>query len=170
MLVLVAGVNPSNAVYSMDAEYTHRVRKEVQQVKQTNHGQQIFNSVDKYSKQYNVKPELIHAVIYVESRYNHKAKSNAGACGLMQIMPITYKATGLKNNPYNIDNNIHCGTKHLAGMLAKYNGNEVYALASYNGGTTRVDRMIKNNKPLPKSVSNYVKKVQKHKQIIKTEV
>lgn len=169
MLVLVVGY-PQNNVLASDVEYTTRVRKEVQQIKQTNNGQQIFNSVDKYSKKYNIKPELIHAVIYVESRYNHKAKSSCGAIGLMQVMPITYKARGLTGNPHNIDNNIHAGTKHLAGMLAKYNGNEVYALAGYNGGGVRVDRSIKKDKPLPKDLSSYVKKVQSHKKIIKEEI
>lgn len=169
MLVLVVG-NPQNSVFASDAEYTTRVRKEIQQVKQTNNGQQIVKAVDKYSKQYNVKPELIHAVIYVESKYNHKAKSNCGATGLMQLMPSTYKARGGTGNPYNIDNNISTGTKHLAGMLARYKGNEIYALASYNGGSARVDRAIKNDKPLPKDLSNYVRKVQVHKHIIKQEI
>lgn len=165
MLVLVVGC-PQNSVYAMDAEYTHRVRKEVQQIKQTSNGQQIFNSVEKYSKQYNVKPELVHALIYVESRYDHKATSKCGAKGLLQLMPIVYK----KNNPYNIDNNIKCGTEYLAYMLKEHNGNEVYALASYNSGSARVKRYIKEDKPLPKGLSNYVKKVQTHKKIIKMEI
>ena len=168
MLVLVVGY-PQSIVFASDAEYTTRVRKEVQQVKQTNNGQQVFSAVNKYSTKYGVSPELIHAIIYIESKYNHKAVSKHNAQGLMQLTPATFKARGGKN-PYSIDENIHYGTKHIAGMLAKYRGNEVYALASYNGGGARVDRSIKQNKPLPKELSNYVKKVQKHKYIIKREI
>lgn len=165
MLVLVVGC-PQNSVFASDSEYATRVRKEVQKVKETNQGKQIFNSVDKHSKQYNIKPELIHALIYVESRYDHKATSKCGAKGLLQLMPVIYK----KSNPYNIDNNIKCGTEHYANMLARYNGNEVLAIASYNSGGARVDRYMKSGKPLPKGLSNYVKKVQTHKKIMKMEI
>ena len=166
--LFIVGCVPSGFVYASEADSTN-IRKDVQQIKNTNNGKRIFIAVDKYSKRHKVNPALVHAIIYVESTYNPNAKSKAGAQGLMQLTPITQKARGC-SNPYNIEQNVKYGSLHLAGMLARYNGNEVYALASYNSGGARVDRYIKNGKPLPKDLQNYVTKVQKYKRVIQQEL
>lgn len=127
------------------------------QFKHSKEGKYIFAKVDKYSSKYNVDKQLVHAVIMAESNYNTKATSSCGAQGLMQVMPRG------SYNLYNADTNIMVGTRHLAGLLAKYKGNEALALAAYNMGGGAVDR---NRGRVPHAAKRYIKQVQKNKKII----
>jgi len=93
-----------------------------------------------------VDASLIAAVIYAESRFKDQT-SHAGARGLMQITPATaneierhsggttFKLADLSDP----DINIRYGTFYLHELLARFDGNEVAALAAYNAGPTRVD-------------------------------
>lgn len=142
-----------------------QAQKKVNHVRQTlstTEGQQIKTAVDKYSRQYNVDKALIHAVILTESNYNPKATSSCGARGLMQLMPATFHARKVGSNYYSIDQNIHAGTKHLKGLLAKYEGDVPRALGAYNLGGAHVQK----GKPLPKQAQYYVNKVYYHKNIV----
>ena len=73
----------------------------------------------KYSKENNLKPELVASLIYVESRFDKDAVSNKGAVGLMQIMPATAKCFYLGENEFSKDllfipkSNIQIGTKFI---------------------------------------------------------
>lgn len=93
---------------------------------------------------------LIHSIIRAESSYSPTAKSPVGAIGLMQLMPATAKVmSNQKNGPFTTnsltapDVNIAYGTRHLKDLLESYDGNQIYAVAAYNGGSGNVNRWRK---------------------------
>lgn len=118
---------------------------------------------------------LIYALIRAESGFTSAIKSHAGAIGLMQLMPNTAKAVAREKGQFNPQRltspefNIKLGTKHLSDLLKVYDGDEVYALAAYNAGSSAVERWRRNLKGLKKDefiesipyqeTRDYVKKV-----------
>ena len=86
-----------------------------------------------------VDPRFIHAVIKQESRYHPNALSRAGARGLMQLMPATAKRFG-NTDPDDSASNVEAGTKYLAWLLKKFDGDVKLALAGYNAGEGAVDK------------------------------
>lgn len=134
-------------------------QQKVNRIKSTTQGQTIFRLVEKYSKQYKVDPEFVHSIILVESGYNPNAKSPCGARGLMQMMDNTFYARKVGSNPYNMEQNIHAGVKHYRGMLDRYKGQHIYALAAYNAGGAQVTI----GKPIPKHAKAYADKVMYYK-------
>ena len=86
---------------------------------------------------HDVDPNLVRAVIHVESAYKTKAKSRKGAMGLMQLMPATAREYGVRN-AYDPAENIHAGVKHLRSLLDEFD--VPLALAAYNAGQGTVRR------------------------------
>ena len=103
-----------------------------------------------------VDPRLIHAVIQQESKYDPDAKSPVGAQGLMQLMPDTARR-------FHCDDatdeacNVEAGTKYLAWLLKRFDGDVSLALAGYNAGEGSVDKY--EGIPPYKETQNYVKKI-----------
>ena len=91
------------------------------------------------SQQHRVDPALVRAVIKAESSFNAGAVSRKGAMGLMQLMPQTALSLHL-SNPYDPQQNISGGVRHLRYLLDRFQGNVPLALAAYNAGETRVSR------------------------------
>ncbi|MBR1977740.1 lytic transglycosylase domain-containing protein [bacterium] len=120
---------------------------------------QILGLIEKISNKYGVDEKLVQAVIKQESGYNPKAKSHAGALGLMQLMPATAKSLGVKD-PMNPAQNIEGGVKYLKNMLEEFNGNTILALAAYNAGPNAVKKY--GTVPPYKETQNYVKSILKN--------
>jgi len=103
-----------------------------------------------------VDPRFIHAVIQQESRYKNAAFSHAGAQGLMQLMPATAKRFGC-DDPHDAAANIKAGTKYLAWLLKRFDGDVTLALAGYNAGEGAVDKY--DGVPPYSETQNYVRKI-----------
>ncbi len=103
-----------------------------------------------------VDPRFIHAVIQQESKYDPKALSPAGARGLMQLMPATAKRFDC-NQPDDKACNVEAGTKYLAWLLKRFDGDVKLALAGYNAGEGSVDK-YQGVPPYPET-QNYVNKI-----------
>lgn len=107
-------------------------------------------------KREGVDPRFIHAVIQQESQYDPDATSPAGAKGLMQLMPATakrFKCDDLSDQACNVQ----AGTKYLAWLLKRFNGDVSLALAGYNAGEGAVDKY--KGIPPYQETENYVKKI-----------
>ncbi len=103
-----------------------------------------------------VDPRFIHAVIQQESKYDPKAASHAGARGLMQLMPATAKRFDC-NDTTDQACNVEAGTKYLAWLLKRFDGDVKLALAGYNAGEGAVDK-YEGVPPYPET-QKYVNKI-----------
>lgn len=116
----------------------------------------VSPAVSHAAKKFDMDPELIHSIIKSESNYNTNAESNAGAQGLMQLMPETARELGI-TDPYDPEQNIEGGTKYLSQMLNRYNDNLELAVAAYNAGPGKVDQY--QGIPPNRETKNYVQNV-----------
>lgn len=108
------------------------------------------------SDMYEVDPALVKAIIMAESEYNPAAISKQGARGLMQLMPNTAHALGVKDS-FDPELNIYGGVKHLKELLNRFEGDPILAVAAYNAGSQNVKRY--NGVPPYGATWYYVKKV-----------
>jgi soluble lytic murein transglycosylase-like protein len=113
--------------------------------------------IRQHAGQRGVRPELVRAVIQVESAFNPRAVSPKGAMGLMQLMPATAKQFGVID-PFNPAENIRAGVSYLRQLLDRYDHDEQLALAAYNAGPGAVDRYGSKVPPY-KETQNYVLKI-----------
>jgi soluble lytic murein transglycosylase-like protein len=105
---------------------------------------------------YGLDPILIRAIINAESAFNPFAVSNAGAQGLMQLMPDVAEELAVEN-PFDPRQNILGGSKYLRDLLDSHHGNIDLAVASYNAGPAAVKRY--RGVPPYRETRNYVKTV-----------
>ena len=80
-----------------------------------------------------IDPELIHAVVAVESGYRPAAVSNKGAVGLMQVLPETARSYGV-NDPRDVAGNLQAGARYLGALINRFDQRLDLALAAYNAG------------------------------------
>jgi len=125
------------------------------------------------SKTHDLDPFLVAAVIYTESHFHQDAMSDAGARGLMQLIPSTAEglARRMGDGSFTVDKlydpatNIKYGAFHLQGLMGRYNGQIEPAIVAYNGGGGAGDRYLAGNRTgIPTESLNYVKKVLAAKQ------
>ncbi len=86
-----------------------------------------------------MEPDLLRAVIVVESGFNARAVSKAGAVGLMQLMPATARRYGVSDR-FDPEQNVHAGARYLQALIKRYGSDIKIALAAYNAGEEAVDR------------------------------
>jgi len=89
--------------------------------------------VRRYAAHYRVQPELIAALIDVESRWNPRAVSDKGAMGLMQLMPATARRYGA-NHPFDVEENIAAGTRYVTALMWEFHGDLRMVAAAYYAG------------------------------------
>lgn len=111
---------------------------------------------EKAANTYGVDVKLLKAIAKQESNFQTDVVSKAGAQGIMQLMPATAKAMGVKN-AMNPEENIMGGAKLIAQLLDKYDGDMKLALAGYNAGTGNVAKY--HGIPPFEETRNYIKKV-----------
>ncbi len=105
---------------------------------------------------YGVDPALVRAIVQTESKFDPRARSGAGAQGLMQLMPVLSRELGVKN-PFDPRENVFAGVKYLSRLLERHDGNVDLALASYNAGPRNVARY--RGIPPFKETRGYVQKI-----------
>lgn len=105
---------------------------------------------------YGINRDLVDAVAWQESRYNPRARSSAGAIGVMQLMPGTARQLGV-TNPHDVRQNVTGGTAYLREQLERFGNNVPLALAAYNAGPGAV--MKYGGIPPYRETQNYVRQI-----------
>jgi soluble lytic murein transglycosylase-like protein len=116
------------------------------------YGEHIRAAAERYS----LDPELIKAIIKVESSFNPFAVSEKGAMGLMQLMPDTAREMKV-GAPFEVRENIMGGSRYLRQMLDMFQGDLQLGLAAYNAGPKRV--LAEGAIPKIPETERYVEKV-----------
>lgn len=99
----------------------------------------LEDELDRLAREHDVAPTLVRAMIAAESGGNARARSSAGAIGLMQLMPATAAALGV--DPWQPAENLRGGVAYLGELLREYGGNARLALIAYNAGPQYANRV-----------------------------
>jgi soluble lytic murein transglycosylase-like protein len=113
-------------------------------------------AIDRHSEAQSLDPKLVRAMIQVESGYNHRARSQKGAMGLMQLMPATASLYRVED-PYDPDENVRGGTRYLRYLVDRFPGRLDLAVAAYNAGPAAVQRY--GGVPPYRETKDYVSRV-----------
>lgn len=102
----------------------------------------LLTLIEEACREHGLDPDMVIALIQVESRFNTNAVSPKGARGLMQLMPATAKRYGITtiSELHNPAQNLDAGMRHLKELLKLHKGNWALAIASYNAGEYAVAR------------------------------
>src|ERR1700761_8521091 len=120
---------------------------------------QYDSIIEHAAESFAVEPNLLRAVIVVESGFNSRALSKRGAVGLMQLMPATASRFGV-SNPYDPRQNVRGGARYLGFLINRFRQNVRLALAAFNAGEDAVDRSSGQIPPFIETLE-YVPKVLK---------
>ena len=113
--------------------------------------------IQREAARHGIDPELVHAVIRAESGYDTRARSPAGACGLMQLMPATAARFGVADR-WDPAQNIRGGVAYLRFLLERFDHDLRLALAAYNAGEGAVEQYGRRIPPYPET-QTYVRRV-----------
>lgn len=115
-----------------------------------------YSFISRLAAKYKVPVDLVYAIIRTESAFQDKAKSHAGAEGLMQIMPFLSKQIYNENaeikkkygqyDPYNVYMNLEIGIYHLSQLYKEFDKNLLQVAAAYNAGSSRAKDWSKDSK------------------------
>ena len=103
-----------------------------------------------HARNYDLDPALLAAVIYAESRFDPEVQSQAGAVGLMQLLPDTAKGIALRTGGAKFvvsdlrdpEINVRYGSWYLSHLRGRYDGDMRLALAAYHAGQGNVDQWL----------------------------
>jgi len=134
-----------------------RLRKRSSGQRVTDADRKLVNQlIEKWAPFYTLDPNLVKAVVEVESAYRIRARSSANAQGLMQLIPATAERFGV-GDPWNAEQNLRGGMAYLQVLLSQFKGDLRLVLAAYNAGENNV---IKHEGVPPfKEARNYLAKV-----------
>jgi soluble lytic murein transglycosylase-like protein len=128
---------------------------------------QYDSIIERAATSASVEPNLLRAVIVVESGFNSRAVSKRGAVGLMQLMPATATRFGV-SNPYDPLQNVHGGARYLKFLIDRFGQDVRLALAAYNAGEDAVDRNGGQIPPFSETMA-YVPRVMKIYQMLRNQ-
>ena len=123
----------------------------------------VVRAIMEASERYEVSPQLVLAVIEIESGYNPYIVSPVGAMGLMQLMPRTGAEVAERTGEiwhgtatlFDPEANIRLGVAYLRELIDRYDSIRA-ALAAYNWGPGRIDRRLRRGSGLPAEYPNLV--------------
>ena len=157
------GVHHYTNIPPTDKKYKLKWRTKKASVKPNgiyNYPKSYEEDILRAAKQHDVDPDLVKAVIKVESNFNSSAISRKGAMGIMQLMPDTAEGYSV-DNPFNPKENIDGGTKYLKKLIEMFGGDLKLALAAYNAGENAVIKYGFRIPPYNETI-DYVEKVLMH--------
>jgi len=117
---------------------------------------ELDSIIEESARRHDVDPNLVRSLIKVESNFNAQAVSPKGAMGLMQLMPGTARTLNV-SNPFDPQQNVDAGVRHLKHLLQDFNGDVKLSLAAYNAGAGAVARS--KGVPPYAETRNYVKRI-----------
>jgi soluble lytic murein transglycosylase-like protein len=117
----------------------------------------LHEAVADHAARHALDPDLVRAVIRVESGWNPRAVSRKGAMGLMQLMPATAAEYGV-DDPFNPVENIRAGVAYLRHLIDRFDGKTELALAAYNAGPGAVERYHRTVPPY-RETQSYVRRI-----------
>lgn len=117
---------------------------------------EVEQAINDAAAHHGVDPNLVKAIIKVESNFNPRAVSNKGAMGLMQLMPGTARQLNV-SNPFDVHQNVDAGVKHFRQLLEDFHGDVKLSLAAYNAG----EKAVTSHGGIPpyQETQNYVRQI-----------
>lgn len=150
-------IGPGGVVHFSNVPTDRRFRPVEQRAPAPQSANSLEQTIRAAARDFQVDPDLVKAVIKIESDYDANAVSWAGAMGLMQLMPDTAAMHGVAD-PFNPAQNIRGGVRHIAYLLERFSGDLPLTLAAYHAGATTVERADLKIPPIDET-RKYVRKV-----------